>query len=100
MRQSLRRPRAEHGLPFGRRRRRRDQDGPVAVRSVEQRAIDVVVPRLELAGSEQRERGPAHERTSAIAFANAGTARSHMSSFAVTESLNQPGISNTEPGRT
>ena len=100
MRQSLRPPRAEYRVPFGRGRRGGDQDAPVAVGSVQQRAIDVVVPRLELAGSEECERGRAHERTSAIAFANAGTARSHMSSFAVTESLNQPGISNTEPGST
>src|SRR5439155_17928729 len=53
---------------------------------------------LPISGPEQREGRRAHERTSAIALAKAGTDRSHMSSLAVTESRNQPGISNTEPG--
>ena len=100
MRQTLPRPRVEDRLPFGSRRCGGDQHGSVAVGSFQERAVDLVMPGLELPGSKQGEGQPTHPRTSAIALAKAGTARSHMSSFAVRESRNQPGISKTEPGKT
>src|SRR3954463_15712490 len=96
MREAFVDPALVDGLALGRRCRGQDQHRTGAAH--EQRPVDVGVPVLELGSAEERVR--AHAEASAIALPKPGSERSTMSSLAVTESRNQPGISNIAPGRT
>ena len=96
VRETLVDPALIHVVALAGGRGREDQRPPVP--TAEQPPVHVVVPGLELPRSQ--ERVVAHPRASSIALPNPGNERSTMSSFAVTEIRNHPGVSNMRPGST